>query len=62
MSRALLGRLKALERSRTEGRLRVVIQPAGLEGDALAAWEAANLSERQDDGLTVVIRRFGEEA
>ncbi len=55
--RALVGRLEAAERKAGANKVRVVFQPYGLEGDALKAWEAENLSE-DDNGLTVVIVRW----
>jgi hypothetical protein len=59
MTRALRSRLQALEHARKAGRVRVLIQPAELSGEALAEWERANLPQRDDRGLTVILRRFG---
>jgi hypothetical protein len=47
MTRALRSRLRRLEHSKTAGGVRVVIQPAGLEGEALSEWRRANLPAGQ---------------
>jgi hypothetical protein len=38
----------------------VVVRPAGLEGEALAEWERANLADKDDYGLVVVLNKFAE--
>ena len=59
--RGLAGRVRDLELavSRKSG-VRVLIRPADLDGDALAAWEAEYLHVPDDAAATVVIRLFGE--
>jgi hypothetical protein len=55
---ALHRRLLRLEQAaRASDAVKVVIRPAGLDGDALAEWEQDNLV---DYGLVVVLNKFSE--
>lgn len=58
-TRTLARRIAEVERKATAGGLRVVVQPAGLEGEALAVWEHLNLGPEKTDELTVIVQRFG---
>jgi hypothetical protein len=61
MTRALHRRLLRLEQAaRASDAVKAVTRPAGLEGEELAEWERANLSDRGDYGLVVVINKFSE--
>ncbi len=57
--RGLAGRVRDLEQaaSRQSG-VRVLVRPADLDGDALAAWEAEYREVPHDAAMTVVIRQF----
>ena len=59
--RGLAGRVRDLELavSRKSG-VRVLVRPADLDGDALAAWRAEYRDVPHDAAVTVVIRLFGE--
>lgn len=59
--RGLAGRVRDLEQAASQrSGVRVLIRPADLDGDALAAWEAEYRDVPHDAAMTVIIRLFGE--
>ena len=60
-TRGLAGRVRDLEQAAGRQRgVRVLVRPAGLGGDALAAWEAEYLDVPHDASMTVIIRTFAD--
>ena len=60
-TRGLAGRVRDLEQAaRERSGVRALIRPAGLDGEALAAWEAEYLHVPHDAALTVIIRTFAD--
>ena len=59
--RGLAGRVRDLELAVSQrSGVRVLVRPADLDGDALAAWESEYLHVPHDAAMTVIIRLFGE--
>ena len=59
--RGLAGRVLDLEQAaRGRSGVRVLVRPAGLDGEALAAWEAEGLDVPHDAAMTVIIRTFAD--
>ena len=59
--RGLAGRVRDLEQAASQrSGVRVLVRPAGLDGEALAAWEAEYLHVPNDAALTVIIWQFDD--
>jgi hypothetical protein len=60
MTHALHRRLLRLEQTAgASDAVKVVTRPAGLEGEMLAEWERANLADKDDYGLVVILEKHG---